>query len=138
MLTGLPASTLRYYETIGVITPISRGATSRHRSYSEEDLNLLTGVACLNATGLSLEDMKHYVANNALGPAKAADQVELLTAHRERLAVEAERIALRRRYLGIKIDYWRAVGAGDDARAEALVAEGLSLVKQLKATKRPD
>lgn len=30
-LTGLPASTLRYYESIGVIAPISRGASSKHR-----------------------------------------------------------------------------------------------------------
>ena len=39
-LTGLPASTLRYYESIGVIAPISRGASSKHRVYDEDDLDL--------------------------------------------------------------------------------------------------
>ena len=34
-LTGLPASTLRYYESIGVIAPVGRGATSGHRVYDE-------------------------------------------------------------------------------------------------------
>ena len=34
-LTGLPASTLRYYESIRVIAPVSRGASSRHRVYDE-------------------------------------------------------------------------------------------------------
>ncbi|MGZ4457133.1 MAG: MerR family DNA-binding transcriptional regulator, partial [Oryzihumus sp.] len=32
-LTGLPATTLRYYESIGVIAPVSRGASSGHRVY---------------------------------------------------------------------------------------------------------
>ena len=38
-LTGLPSSTLRYYEQIGVIAPISRGASSGHRVYDEDDLD---------------------------------------------------------------------------------------------------
>ncbi|HEY9395228.1 MAG TPA: MerR family DNA-binding transcriptional regulator, partial [Nocardioides sp.] len=38
-LTGLPASTLRYYETIGLISPVSRGASSGHRVYDETDLD---------------------------------------------------------------------------------------------------
>ena len=41
-LTGLPASTLRYYESIGVIRPISRGASSKHRVYDEQDLDQLS------------------------------------------------------------------------------------------------
>ena len=28
---------LRYYESIGVISPISRGASSKHRVYDEDD-----------------------------------------------------------------------------------------------------
>ena len=44
-LTGLPASTLRYYESIGVITPISRGASSGHRVYDEADLDQVRWVA---------------------------------------------------------------------------------------------
>jgi len=51
-LTGFPASTLRYYETIGVIAPIGRGASSKHRVYDEDDLNQLIWVACLAATGM--------------------------------------------------------------------------------------
>ena len=70
--TGLPASTLRYYESIGVIAPISRGASSRHRVYDEDDLDQLMWVACLAATGMSVADMRQYVANGQLGPAAAS------------------------------------------------------------------
>ncbi len=134
-LTGLPASTLRYYEQIGVITAISRGATSRHRVYDEADLDQLMWIACLAATGMSVADMRQYVANGAQGPEAASQQVELLTAPAERLAQEAEQVALRQQYVRIKVDYWHAVEAGDEDRAELLSAEARSLADALKGAR---
>jgi DNA-binding transcriptional MerR regulator len=131
-LTGLPASTLRYYESIGVIAPISRGASSKHRVYDEEDLDQLMWVACLAATGMSVSDMKKYVANGELGPSAAGEQIELLTEQQRRLALEAKHVALRQRYVALKIDYWRATEAGDDARAELLSSEARRLADDLK------
>lgn len=136
-LTGLPASTLRYYEQIGVITPISRGASSGHRVYDEADLDQLMWIACLAATGMSVGDMRQYVANGRTGPSAAAEQIELLGEQQRRLAQEAEQIALRRRYVAIKIDYWNAVRAGDEARAELLSAESRTLADDLRDTRRP-
>jgi DNA-binding transcriptional MerR regulator len=134
-LTGLPASTLRYYEQIGVIAPISRGASSKHRVYDEDDLDQLMWIACLAATGMSVRDMRQYVANGALGPSAAARQVELLSAQAERLAREAEQVALRQQYVRIKVDYWHAVEAGDEDRAQLLSAEARTLADALKDTK---
>ena len=135
-LTGLPASTLRYYESIGVIAPISRAASSRHRVYDEADLDQLMWVACLAATGMSMSDMRRYVANGLLGPSAAGEQIELLAGQERRLAVEAEQIALRRRYVRLKIDYWRAVDAGADAQVELLSARARALADQIKGSKR--
>ncbi len=134
-LTGLPASTLRYYESIGVIPPISRGASNKHRVYDEDDLDQLMGVACLAATGMAVSDMRQYVANGRLGPAAAADQIELLTGQQQRLAVEAEQLALRQRYVALKVDYWHAVAAGDSERADLISAEARSLADALKRTR---
>ncbi len=131
-LTGLPASTLRYYESIGVIAPISRGASSKHRVYDEDDLDQLMWVACLAATGMSVSDMKRYVANGQLGRSAAREQIELLAGQQRRLALEAEHIALRQRYVALKIDYWHATHAGDDARAELLAGEARKLADDLK------
>lgn len=131
-LTGLPASTLRYYESIGVIDPISRGASSGHRVYDEADLDRLMGVACLAATGMSVADMLAYVANVRTGSPDTADQIRLLSEQEQRLAAEAEQLVLRRRYVRIKIDYWHAVGAGDHQRADLLAAEARSLADALK------
>lgn len=135
-LTGLPASTLRYYESIGVIAPVGRGESSKHRVFTEADLDQLMWVACLAATGMSVSDMRQYVANGQLGPAAAAEQVALLTAQQERLVLEAEFIKLRQRYVQLKIDYWQAVEAGDDDRAELLSNEARRLADELKRTKQ--
>ncbi|MER5633246.1 MerR family transcriptional regulator [Streptomyces nitrosporeus] len=67
-LTGPPAGTLRYYGSAGVIAPVARGESSGHRICTEADPDLLTGVACLAAAGMSVRDMRDYVETGRLGP----------------------------------------------------------------------
>lgn len=132
-LTGLPASTLRYYEQVGVIPPISRGASSGHRVYGEADLDQLMSVACLAATGMGLDDMRHYMANARRGAAAAAGQRELLEQQQRHLTVEAERLALRQRYVDLKIAYWQAVEDGDAGRADEISARARAMAEELRA-----
>ena len=132
-LTGLPASTLRYYESIGVISPISRGASSGHRVYDDEDLDQLMWVSCLAATGMSVGDMRLYMANNRLGADVAADQERLLREQQERLTTEARALVLRQRYVDLKIAYWQAVQKGDTARSEQVSDQARALADELRA-----
>jgi DNA-binding transcriptional MerR regulator len=134
-LTGLPSSTLRYYESIGVISPVERGQSSKHRIFTDTALDELMWVACLAATGMSVSDMRQYVANGRLGASAAGEQIELLTAQRARLLREAEFIELRQRYVQLKVDYWQAIAAGDDDRAELLSGQARSLADELKRAK---
>ena len=131
-LTGLPASTLRYYEQVGVIAPISRGATSGHRVYGEADLDQLMSIACLSATGMSVTDMRQYMANARRGADAAVEQQRLLEEQGRRLATEAEAIALRERYVGLKVAYWQAVAAGDPTRAQEIAAQASALADELR------
>jgi MerR family transcriptional regulator, copper efflux regulator len=43
--SGLSEPTLRYYEEIGLIGPVSRDARSGHRRYRTEDLDVLQALA---------------------------------------------------------------------------------------------
>jgi hypothetical protein len=52
---------------------------------------------------MSVSDMRQYVANGQLGPAAAGEQIVLLAEQQPRLALEAEHIALRQRYVRLKI-----------------------------------
>ena len=131
-LCGLPESTLRYYESIGIIHPIQRDSSSKHRTYSEEDLNILVAIACLNATGMSIDDMRRYLKNRTLGSAAAAEQIELLEAQAQLLADESRFLRLRQRYLNLKINYWQAVGAGDHNRAAEISGQAQAIAGELK------
>lgn len=136
-LTGLPASTLRYYESIGIIMPIGRDESSGHRVYTPSDLDVLTAVACLSATGMSVADMRHYIANNRLGADAANQQIELLKVQQEHLAAEARQIALRQQYVALKIDYWMAVSEGSKDRAAQISQDAGALAIELaKSAKR--
>ena len=110
-LSSLPESTLRYYETMELNSPIYRDSSSKHRLYSEDDINKITIVACLNASDMSISDMKSYIQNMARGNELADDQIQLLQQHKKYLSHEAKRIALRRKYIDLKILYWKALQA---------------------------
>lgn len=131
-LSGLPESTLRYYELIGIIDPIKRDASSKHRVYSDDDINTLVSIACLSATGMSIVDMRTYLKNRSRGAQAADEQIGLLEAQQQRLADEGHYVHLRQRYVETKLAYWRAVAAGDRAGAAAISARARLIAKELK------
>ncbi len=103
---GLPESTLRYWERIGLVRPVARDESSGHRRYGEDEVTLLETLANLRAVGLSIEDMRAYLRQHELGDAAAAEQRALFQAHSERLAAEMANLELRQRYLELKVEYW--------------------------------
>ena len=131
-VTGLPASTLRYYESIGIVNKIQRDASSKQRVYTEGDLNMLVAISCLSATGMSLDDMRTYLSNRDRGAGAAKGQVELLTAQQNRLLAEAKQLKIRQQYVSLKIAYWQAVIAGDDTQVKLIAEQAETLAKQLK------
>jgi DNA-binding transcriptional MerR regulator len=134
-LSGLPESTLRYYETIGLIHPIHRDSSSKHRVYSEDDVNRIIAMACLNATGMSIEDMRAYLKNQSQGAQAAGEQVELLETHKQRLANEAHYLTLRQRYVDAKIAFWKAAKSGDTKQIELAREQTNAIAQELKLPK---
>ncbi|MGD8189647.1 MerR family transcriptional regulator [Brevibacillus ginsengisoli] len=67
-LTGIPASTLRYYEKIGLLTkPHSQdGNKYGIRRYHEEDLRLIRFIHGLKQTGMKLEDIALFMKDGCL------------------------------------------------------------------------
>ncbi len=131
-LSGLPESTLRYYETIGIIEPITRDSSSKHRVYSEDDINTIVSIACLSATGMSLQNMRTYLKNRDQGATAANQQIGLLEAQKQRLAQEAHYLEKRQRYVELKIAYWQAVEDGNPDEAETIGRRALTIAKNLK------
>ncbi|MDU0326747.1 MULTISPECIES: MerR family transcriptional regulator [Microbacterium] len=124
--SGLSEPTLRYYEEVGLIGPISRDPSSGHRRYRERDLDDLQVLACLRAMGVGIEDMRTYQANRARGHEAAGEQRDLLLRHAERVELEIAVLRVHRDYLERKAALWDARERGDvaaESEAQARVAE---------------
>ena len=128
---GLPESTLRYWERIGLTPPVRRDPSSGHRRYREEDVTLLETLANLRAVGLGIEDMRAYLGRHAQGDAAAAEQRELFEAHARRLADEVAALEIQRTYLEMKVRYWAAREAGDRDKAARIAKELRPVIRQL-------
>jgi DNA-binding transcriptional MerR regulator len=135
-LSGLPESTLRYYESIGLIHPIARDTSSKHRVYRESDVNLVIAMACLNAIGMSIEDMRSYLKNQKIGQKAANEQIELLEAQKNHLIEQVRSLELRQRYVNSKIEYWKAVKSGDARKIEAAGKITYTIAQELKLPKK--
>ncbi|BDR54807.1 hypothetical protein KIMH_09180 [Bombiscardovia apis] len=136
LISGLPESTLRYYEDIGIIGPIERDISSGHRAYNDEDVDLLLAISCLNATGMPLNNMREYLENRAKGAQGAEREVELLAVQAERLDRELEELQLRRKYVDVKTHYWQAIGREDYQEAQDVLDRGESVIEALRAFAR--
>lgn len=134
-ISGLPESTLRYYETIGIIHPIERDVNTKRRVYREDDINLIVAIACLNATGLSIEDMKAYLINRNKGALGAGEQVVLLNRQMTHLVDELKYSQLRIKYVEAKIKYWHAVEAGDEDAVKICAETTYKLADEMKLPK---
>ena len=105
--TGLSVHTLRYYERIGLLDPISR-ASSGHRTYTPVDIGWIEFLKCLRATGMPIETMKRYVDAQREGDHTLLDRLAILESHREAVL---DRIAELKRYLetiNYKVAYYTA------------------------------
>jgi hypothetical protein len=83
---------------------------------------------------MPVSTMREYVANGRHGAASAGDQIALLNEQAHRLENEARLLVVRRRYVELKIDFWRAVEAGDDAQAERLAGEAAAMADELHSS----
>lgn len=113
--TGLSEPTLRYYEEVGLIGPIVRDESSRHRRYGDGDLDTLQALACLRVMGVGIKDMRTYQSNRKLGNIAAGEQRDLLLRHAERIRGEMETLRVHLDYLQAKAALWDARDRGDSS-----------------------
>lgn len=78
--TGLSAHTLRYYERIGLMAPITKGLRG-HRRYDKDDLGWITLIKRLRSTDMSIKEMQHFAELVRQGDATISERRKLLEKH---------------------------------------------------------
>jgi DNA-binding transcriptional MerR regulator len=121
--TGLSEHTLRYYERAGLLAAVRRDGSSGHRRYSADDVARVRTLACLRATGMPLEQMRRYFTLAARGGGAAHELRALLEQQEGALEERVQTMQRHLEYVRRKIDYWKALEAGDTAEAQRIADE---------------
>lgn len=109
---GVSQDTLRYYERVGMIPPVTRTASGL-RNYSENDVKWVSLAVCMRSAGLPVEAMIEYVRLCQQGDETMPDRLQLLTDQRETLLKQKQRIDETLERLAVKIRiYEKAVETG--------------------------
>jgi len=129
--SGLSEPTLRYYESIGLITAVPRDKSSGHRRYSPSTMEIIEVLSNLRTVGMSIDDMHTYLRLRERGDEAAAERKALFEAHAVELSAEIRRLESRQRYLAAKIAYWDAIMRQDSAAAQEIADNFQQIVAEL-------
>lgn len=99
---GISQDTLRYYERVGMIPPVTRTA-SGIRDYQEKDLGWVELAKCMRSAGLPVEAMIEYVKLTQEGDSTIPARLQLLTEQREMLLEQKAKIDATLERLNYKI-----------------------------------
>jgi len=94
--------TLRYYERVGMIPPVTRTA-SGIRDYQEHDLGWVELAKCMRSAGLPVEAMIEYVKLTQEGDSTISARRQLLIEQREALMEQKAKIDATLERLNYKI-----------------------------------
>lgn len=122
-LTGMSEHNLRYYEKIGLISPVSRQSSSKHRRYRSEDIAIIETLACLRAVGMPIEQMRNYFELAKKGKDAAGESKAMLETQK---TVLEERIAQMQKnldYVDYKITFWSEIEDGNEANARKIAED---------------
>ena len=109
---GISQDTLRYYERVGMIPPVTRTAGGI-RNYRSEDLRWVSLAKCMRSAGLPVEAMIEYVRLFREGDSTIPARLQLLIDQREVLLEQRKQIDETLNRLNYKISrYEEAVQTG--------------------------
>ena|SRR5579859_5774369 len=122
-LTGLSIDTLRYYERIGLLEPVSR-ASSGHRRYRQKDIDWIGLLINLRETGMPLAQMLHFAELRRQGNTTATERLLLLEQHQRSLEQQMQKLEQHMSALKQKIAHKRAFLAQQDAASHSASVSG--------------
>jgi DNA-binding transcriptional MerR regulator len=103
--TQLSEHTLRYYERIGLIHPISR-ADNGHRRYVPSDIGWIDFLTKLRAAGMTIQQMQQYAELQRQGDDSLPERVEMLKDVRRHVEACMDELQEHLKLLNYKIDLY--------------------------------
>lgn len=105
-LTGVSADTIRYYERIGLIPPVTRNQ-SGVRNFSDRDISVLEFVRYFRGAGVSVESLIDYIGLVEQGDSTIGARLAILEEEREKLEERVSKLQAALDRLNHKIDNYQ-------------------------------
>lgn len=119
-MLDLPASTLRYYESQGLLPTLSRSEGGQRR-FQERDIEACRVIECLKTSGLSIKEIKRFMDLVMEGDATIEQRLALFEKRREAVMAEIEQLKQTLSVLDFKRWYYtQAKEAGTEASLKNL------------------
>ncbi len=101
---GISQDTLRFYEKIGIIRPVTR--KNGIRQYGEKELANIEFVVCMRNAGLPIDALIKYIKLFDKGDETMDERRQLLIDQREKLKQKIEEMNVALEKLNYKIDVY--------------------------------
>lgn len=104
VITGLSISTLRYYETLGLLKPVRQ--KNNYRVFTDKELNWIDFIKRAKATGLPLAKIMTYAKLREQGHETIKERIAILDQQEQILHEEQSKIQVHIDFLKKKKQYY--------------------------------
>ena len=112
--TGLPPSTIRYYDKEGLLPNIKR--KNGIRVFEDMDLRLMGLLTCLKNTGMPIKRIRDYVELTSKGDDTLLERYEIIKSQRQFVLDQIEQLQYYLEELDFKDWYYnKALAAGSES-----------------------
>lgn len=106
-ITGIPTSTLRFYEKEGLLPKVERDKNGV-RSYSKDDLFWVEMIKCLRDTNMGINDIKNIVLLSEMGETTELQRKNVFLKHREKVLEEIKQLEKYIEKIDLKIKWYES------------------------------
>lgn len=120
---GMTYEALKFYCNQGLVPNVKRDKNN-YRVFDERDIQWIKGLTCLKRCGVSLEDMKRYLALCLKGKSTIPERKEILSKQRALLMERMKNLQEDIAYIDWKQSYYDDVLSGKTKYTSNLIDTG--------------
>ncbi|HEW8211159.1 TPA: MerR family transcriptional regulator [Streptococcus pneumoniae] len=102
-LLGISADTIRYYERVGLVPPITRTATGI-RDFQDQDIEALEFIKCFRSACVSVDSLVDYMSLYQKGDETREERLGILEEEKQKLE---DRLSQLQTALNLKIKLYK-------------------------------
>lgn len=105
-LLGISADTIRYYERVGLVPPITRTSTGI-RDFQVQDIETLEFIKCFRSAGVSVDSLVDYMSLYQKGDETREERLGILEEEKQKLEERLSQLQTALNRLNLKIKFYK-------------------------------